>query len=294
MQFETINNFWWVIALYVSFGTALSTNLNNKFQLDGLRLKVILASVSGISLLPTFLFIPVPQEPFFYLSMICAAVLLSINETKVLDMSAEYGGPFATLARPLIIILTFVIWAVIAYEDTRILLSANYVLPGVLVSFVLVAVGNILIVRHSVFATTGLKSLLHIAVLGALIAILIKLGMVYRDTLYQVFLWTCMLNILIGVSAFIRWWFKSNKQPITKDYIKYGSLMGILNTLIAPATTAAVALAPNPAFASGVFMLSTIWLSIYYKIIGQNAHMSFTSAIMIVLGVCLLTFVTNL
>jgi len=210
MQFETIQDFWWVIALYVSFGMALSANLNNKFQLDGLRLKVILASVSGVSLLPTFFFIPIPHEPFFYLSMVCCAILLSINETRVLDMSAQYGGPFATLARPLIIILTFIIWAFIAFDETLTMIDNSYVLFGVLASFVLVIIGSLSIARYSEFAKKGLRPLLEIAILGALIAILIKLGMEYRDTLYQVFLWTCMLNILIGISAFIRWRLKKD------------------------------------------------------------------------------------
>jgi len=294
MLFGNVESYWWLIALYVSFGMALSTNLNNKYQLDGLRLKVVIAAVSGISLLPSFLFVSLPQEPFFYLSMVCAAVLLSINETKVLNMSAEYGGPFATLARPLIIILTFLIWAGIAFNDTMALLRNPIVSFGIAVSLICVVFGNVLIARYSVLAKQGLKMLFQIAILGALIAILIKLGMMYRETIYQVFLWTCMLNILIAVSAFIRWSCMRDRQAITKNYFKYGALMGILNTFVAPATTAAVALAPNPAFASVVFMLSTIWISIYYKIIGQNSNMNFVSAVLIVVGVSILTLVTNL
>lgn len=294
MTFEIVQDYWWVIALYVSFGMAFSANLNNKFQMDGLRLKVVLATVSGTSLLPTFFFISMPTEPFFYLSMIVAAILLSINETKVLDMSAQYGGPFATLSRPLLIVLTFVIWACIEFEETVLLLSDFYVLWGVVISFLMVITGNLLIARYSVVARSGLKPLFQIAVLGALIAILIKLGMMYRETLYQVFLWTCMLNILIGIAAFVRWRFiKKDRQPICTQYMKYGSILGLLNTLVAPATTAAVALSPNPAFASVIFMLSTIWLSIYYKMIGKEAHMSFVSMILIISGVCLLTIVTN-
>jgi len=84
--------------------------------------------------------------------MVCAAVLLSINETRVLDVSAQYGGPFATLARPLIIVLTFIIWACIAFEDTMILLSNQYSFYGITISFILIVIGNISIAKYSHFA----------------------------------------------------------------------------------------------------------------------------------------------
>ena len=64
----------------------------------------------------------------------------------------------------------------------------------------------------------------------------------------------------------------SVKAIADRHIIKAGLVMGIMNAAVVPAVILALRETPNPAFTSIIFMLSTVWLMIYYKIRGLDAR----------------------
>jgi len=285
---------WWGFALYVSFGNALRSNVNHHYKIDGVRARLWSSLFSFIILSPALFFAKWPQSVEFYLSLAVGCVLVSTLSIKLLDVSARYGGPVATLSRPFHVILSFIFWGMVAWDDTLALLSDKWVLIGVATSFLMATGAQFWMSRNQADIKSALKELLQVAVMGAFMSVVIKYGMIFTNGIWEVMLWVCLTQAGVACIAFTRSLIRHPASEIPlKRLVSAGFVMGMMNAAVVPAMAMSLRGTPNPAFTSMIFMLSTVWLMIYYKIKGQNARVKVWPVVILLLAAIILIVSTS-
>tara|TARA_R110002124_G_scaffold10469_2_gene52225 strand:- start:50 stop:925 length:876 start_codon:yes stop_codon:yes gene_type:complete len=264
---------WWGFALYVSAGNAIRSNLNSHYKADGVRVRLWSSLVSAVILSP-FLFIARwPENIEFYISLALGCFLVSTLSIKLLDLSAKYGGPVATLSRPFHVFFSFTLWGLVAFDETVQIMSDPKVLTGVMIAFLLATASQFSLYRNGVDLKHALKELLFVAVCGAIMSVVIKYGMIFTEGYEQALLWGCLTQTGVCVISAIRSKLRHSVKEIADRHImKAGLVMGIMNAAVVPAVILSLRETPNPAFTSIIFMLSTVWLMIYYKFRGLDAR----------------------
>jgi len=264
---------WWGFALYVSAGNAIRSNLNSHYKADGVRVRFWSSLVSAILLSPFLFLARWPDNIEFYISLALGCVLVSTLSIKLLDLSAKYGGPVATLSRPFHVFFSFTLWGLVAFDDTIVMMSDPKVLLGVMTAFALATGSQLSMYRHAVDLKHALKELLFVAACGAIMSVVIKYGMIFTEGYEQAVLWGCLTQIGVCVISIARSRLRHSVKAIADRHImKAGLVMGIMNAAVVPAVILSLRATPNPAFTSIIFMLSTVWLMIYYKIRGLDAR----------------------
>lgn len=285
---------WWSLALFISLGSCVFLNLNKKHQLEGLRARGWSTLIAFLILSPSLFLVEFPKEPAFYLCAFIGGTLMSFVGEIYFNLSAKYGGPVVSLARPISIIFAFFVWTAIAPSETIEMLSRPVVLLGVLASFALAIWGQIRMVKDNVNVKRALKFLIAAAFLGGLTAPVVKYGMSFTWEFSHVFLWSFFFHLSGSVMCFCRHALKRNNQPMySKEFMRFGITLGPYHASFGPMFSYALLLAPNPAFVGLLGMLSTVWLMLYYKVRGQDSHVRPRSVAMLLSAAVILIVATK-
>lgn len=285
---------WWSLSLFISLGSCVFLNLNKKHKLEGLRARAWSTMIAYIILSPALFLVPFPKDPAFYLCAFLGGTLMSFVGEIYFNLSAKYGGPVVSLARPLSIIFAFFVWAFIEPFETLEMLSRPIVLIGVLASFTLAIWGQVRMVKDNVNVKQALKFLTAAAFLGGLTAPVVKYGMSFTWELSHIFLWSFFFHLAGSTMCFCRHAFKRNSQPLyTREFMKFGLTLGPYHASFGPMFAFALFLAPNPAFVGLISMLSTVWLMLYYAARKDEAHIRPRSVTMLLSAAVILIVSTK-
>ncbi|TVQ84212.1 MAG: hypothetical protein EA357_03890 [Micavibrio sp.] len=285
---------WWIYALYVSFGNAIRSNLNSHYKADGVRARLWSSFVGAVLLSPALFLAQWPSNIEFYLSLAVVCGLSSMLSVKLLDLSARYGGPVATLSRPFHVFFSFFLWGVIVFDETIEMMSDPFVAVGVIAAFLLASAAQFSMYKNGLDIKQALRELIIVAAGGAVMAVVVKYGMLFTDHFMQILLWVCLTQSGVFVLSCIRARLRYPVAEICDRHImKAGTVMGVMNAAVIPVLILSLKLTPNPAFTSMIFMLATVWLMVYYKIRGQDARVKPVQIAMLLFAAVLLIASTN-
>ncbi len=262
--------------------------------MDGLRGRAWMSVFAFSMLSPIVMFVPFPTEPMFYMVGLVAGILMSYIGTGILNLSRRFGGPLTSLTRPIQILGSFLIWAMIEPAETIAILSHPVGLTGILLSFGFAAWGQWSMTKGNLALRQSIKTLLILGALASLMSPLTKLGMTYTFEFMHAYVWSWMMHLVSFNVCFLRHFLRKDREEwVNRDFLKGGFILGILKVLIGPMIITAYHLSPNPAFATLIFMLSTVWLMIFYKYKKAEAHVNLKTAALMILSAVIIIVSSN-
>lgn len=286
---------WWVLAIIVSFANCIPLDINKKLKMDGIRGRGWTSFFAFSFLTPIVWFIDFPTSPQFYVSALIAGILMSFIGVSILNLSREHGGPLTSLTRPIQILSSFFIWAAIEPFETIQMLSNIYVIAGIALAFVCAGLGQWYMVKGRVELHGALKTLLIVGFIAGFMSPLTKYGMSFTSEFAQAYVWGWCVHLTSFPMCFIRHCTRSGERPslFESHVLKGGLIIGTIKVLIGPLIVTAYHLSPNPAFATLIFMLATVWLMIFYKIKKQETHINIKTAFLMILSAVIIIGTTN-
>ncbi|GEM_PF-1398942 len=286
---------WWLLAIIVSFANCVPLDINKKLKMDGIRGRGWTSFFAFSFLTPIVWFIEFPTAPEFYAAALVAGILMSFIGVSILNLSREHGGPLTSLTRPIQILSSFFIWAAIEPFETLEMLSNAYVIAGIAFAFICAGLGQWYMVKGRVELHGALKTLLIVGFIAGFMSPLTKFGMGFTDQFAQAYVWGWCVHLTSFPMCFLRHQFRSGPRPslFESHVLKGGLIIGTIKVLIGPLIVTAYHLSPNPAFATLIFMLATVWLMIFYKIKKQETHINIKTAFLMILSAIIIIATTN-
>ena len=286
---------WWLLALFVSFANCIPLEINKKLKMDGIRGRGWTSFVAFTFLSPIVYFIEFPTDTQFYIAAGVAGVLMSFIGVSILNLSREHGGPLTSLTRPIQILASFFIWAAIEPEETVAMLSNGYVIAGIALAFVCAALGQWYMVKGRVELRGALKTLLIVGFIAGFMSPLTKYGMSFTTEFQQAYVWGWCVHLTSFPMCFVRHMTRGQDRPslFESHVLKGGLIIGTIKVLVGPLIVTAYHLSPNPAFATLIFMLATVWLMIFYRIKKQQTHINIKTAFLMILSAVIIIATTN-
>ncbi|MGM0422868.1 MAG: hypothetical protein ACQEQL_07215, partial [Pseudomonadota bacterium] len=209
---------WWVIALGTSFLNAVWFDLNKKFQIDSICGWAWISCFSALLFSPSLFFVEIPTDPLFFVSLIVVGALMSYGGVLLFDLSARYGGPVASLGRPLQILFSFIIWCLIDWQHTVELFSRIEVLLGVIIAFLLAAWGKFRLVKDIFNIKAAAGALVLVGLISGMQGPVTKLGMMFTWELEQALVWACLSHVAVFVITISRYYCNDEGRKILSDH----------------------------------------------------------------------------
>lgn len=286
---------WWILAVIVSFANCVPLDINKKLKMDGVRGRAWTSITAFVLLCPVMFFVTLPTDPVFYLAAFVAGILMSFIGISILNLSREHGGPLTSLTRPIQILSSFFIWAAIEPLETREMFSHPLVIAGIAVAFLCAALGQWFMVRGRVELRGTLKILIATGFLAGFMSPLTKYGMTFTSEFSQAYVWSWCVHMISAPMCYLRYRLRSGEKASFFEpfVIKGGMIIGGIKFLIGPLIITAYHLSPNPAFATLIFMLATVWLMIFYRIKNQQTHINIKTAFLMILSAVIVIATTN-
>lgn len=284
---------WYIPAIAVSFLTAMYIHTNHFFQLDGVQLvhlRAVFVFVVAAVVLPWLG--ALPTNPWLYAAAAGVGVLTTFADRNLLNAAAKYGGRLTSLFISIKIALVFVAWSVWDPASFTPLLKQPVTLAGLAACYGLMVIALIKMRRND-------------ACLGALLAITpaaILLGMsdvLSKHVLDGTNMWSQTIAFLGTVSVsqwlvsagLLRRSGTSLRGLYTWVNVQATVVIGVVFFVMVLTFLYAVVLSPNPAYVSAVSVLSTAWLTLYYKLTcGDDA--SLVASLVLVFAAIMLTLMT--
>ena len=285
---------WQFLAFIASMLTAVYIHINHKFKVSGLVLVLLRGLFMVLALLPVAVFLGLPDVGVsFYFMSVLIGLIVVIGDKFLLDAAAVHGGRLTSLFISMKMFVVFTAWSIIQPASIAPLLENGWAMAGVVgCYFMMVAAMN------SMRAHDGtVKAIL--AIIPAVIALGTSdifskkaLGTMEGLDVLIWFLLVTQIGCVLGSSAWL--YPKLRYQTATifnRDNIKGALVMLVPFTFMIGFFLSAIARAPNPGYVGAITVLTTVWLTIYYKIT-QDDSASWRSSLVLVIAAMILAYLT--
>lgn len=262
---------WGFFALVAGLTYCVQAETNKVYQIPGFTLNTIRSLFAVLIMLPIIPFMEWPTAPEYYLVVILEAAVAVVCMAAQYNLAAKKNGRIACLHQPIAIILTFTFWIFWDYSQRQFLIQNPMNTAGIAIAF-LIFIFSVQFIRKNDTGWSTLITVMPIAVLYSVMAVISKIALEHGDTLLEIslnFVFLCNVFMFL-ISAPIYYFLKSSKKNtfIDKHSIIGSGYIALFHTVSWVAVCIAIILTPNPAYVSVVTGLAPIWFFIYYKFKG--------------------------
>ena len=259
---------WFIFALAISIINSCYAICNQNSKLKPQLFIIYRGFLTGIAVLPTFIFFHADFEWPFYVIVLLQGLAISYMDFKYFRAFHLFGAEMICSVRPLTVIITFCLWIIIT--------------PSLLVQYIntpdrtLVIIASIATIVYSVIKyreqPIGLNCLAHVFPLlfiSSFVDISNKVilyfvnGHILEAALYRIF----FIGMIIGG---INLALTQKRQIKIKEIYKFSNIKKGLFILLLPLSMILVNFslyyAENPAYTSAIIYLSVVWILLINKI----------------------------
>lgn len=284
---------WQLLALFTSFATAAYIHVNNVFKVDGLVLVFLRGLALALTVWPILFFVELPQNISFYLYSIAVGACVVLGDKALFGAAAKHGARLTSLFISMKIFVVFAIWSLIQPAGFLALIASPTAIIGITVCY-LAIVAAMIGLRRQDASFLAIIAIVPAAIFLGMADILTKLALTDIPlSQFILFFWVGQLST-VAVSGAMQWNLLKNK---TAEVFTRHNIIGTAGVMVPflfliTGFLLSVAKAPNPAYVGAITVLTTVWLTIFYKLTrGDNANMGSTAVI--VLAALGLVFFTN-
>ena len=286
---------WFLLTITASFFASFYMELNRHLQLDGMQLNFWRILVQVLTLGPIFLLLfSWPTNPYFYVVGVIGGVAFAVIDSYLWTISGRHNGRVASLFGPVQTVAAVSIWFFVAPADFLLLAANPWKAALILFSLGLIVSGSVGMRRNAV-AWPIFKIMLLIGFIYGLLFVMRKM-VIAPDS--QVFLEVAQIFVLhyivglITLTAYLGARMGKKVFQPQKAMLKGAFLMAFTIFASMVLINVAAVLAPNPGYATAVYLVYPIWLLLYHKLTGVRDNASPYAGSLVVIGVILLMLVT--
>ncbi|MDD9912877.1 MAG: hypothetical protein OXR68_04615 [Alphaproteobacteria bacterium] len=285
---------WQILSLLTSFATAVYIHVNHTQKICGLTL-VLLRGLFMVVLLGSIaLFLPLPQQDwFFYFCALAIGFCVVWGDKHLLNAAAKHGGRLTSLFISMKIFLLFTVWSIIEPSSFLSLLTQPWVMVGMLACYIAM-VAAMLGLRRQDHTAAAVVAVVPAAVFLSGADIFTKLGLDetagFADMVY--FLLVGQAGCVVGSAVLLRKDLCTRYRHVfSKKHLKGTAIILVPFLALVVTFVSAVSRAPNPAYVGAITVLTTVWLTVYYKLTrGDSANWQSTFVLVAAaMGLTLLT-----
>lgn len=281
---------WIFFAVLAAVTQAAFPLLNEYFQVRPLYLMFWMRAFALAALLPVLLFLPLPEDPLFYLFVLAGAFIFSYFDIVYVGVGASKGAGVVTRIEPLIVGATFLIWLAIVPAQIGELAASPLRTGGIVAGFA----GSLyfaLRLRHCAVSASALREMALPIVLGAMGVICGKLAMNHSEALsgtayYSLFQNLFALAIYLVILALPavrdRLAREGGASLFDKRVLLAGAVVAVNWILHTPTKYFAIDQVANPAYVTVVTLTSPLWVLLLYRIAGRREKADIVSGLGIV------------
>lgn len=260
---------WVLLALAASVMSAVQTELNHHFKIEG-TLLVFWRSVFGVLLLaPLMLVFPMPSSGYFYVIGIAAGVLSAFSDKLYYNAARQFGGRLAVMYLPIKIFGAFVLWSMIDPGSIASLVADPLRFAGVISCLMLSCVALMIMRQHDV----SWQAFLYVIPVGIILTLCdIAAKLALQDEAHfvgGVVMFTMLMMLMCGLitggkllhKRVPRKAFKAARLPALYICLAFCAMV----TLI----IAAIHLTPNPGYTNALALMAVVWLMAYNRLRGK-------------------------
>ncbi len=285
---------WQFFALLTSFATAVYIHVNHKVQVSGLIL-VLLRGIFMLAVLsPVWFLFPYPKDGCFYIYGFLVGIAVVAGDKYLLDASAKHGGRLTSLFISWKIFILFAIWSFIKPQEFFVLVGHPYIFAGIIVCY-MAMVWAMLHMRKQDTASAAMLAVLPAAFFLSGADIFTKLGLTEYDSIASLlqFVFIGQISCVVGSLLWLRPQLKKSVRSVfNKQHVKGTFILIVPYLFLLVTFLLAITKAPNPAYVGAITVLTTVWLTIYYKFT-QADNSSWRSTMILVASAIGLTLLTS-
>ncbi|MBI1272944.1 MAG: hypothetical protein GC131_02525 [Alphaproteobacteria bacterium] len=284
---------WALAALFCSFFLAAKVEANRHFRHNGLELAFTGALGGGAVLLLLLPWAYLPADGYFYAVVALSGIGGTLTVPALLDLAARQSGRVTSMYMPVAVFTAFLSYGLLRPESMEALLSDTGRMTGVLGALFFAGFAVQFIRRNDAGWRHFLVVLPAGLIYGALDALykyvfdpsypMIGTGIAYAFLTYLL-----AIFVLAGILARRG---KGMRALMTKKLLVNGLIIGTLGAAALVLCTAALVLAPNPAYPGVITIMVPLWLMIYNRARGVPDNASpLAGAVMVVAALSLIWF----
>lgn len=294
---------WIFFALLAALAQAAAPLVSEHFKARALDIlfggRVLVALVT----LPVVLSLPVPQDPVFYLLVVCTAAVFSASDLIYFARAIDTGAGAVTRIEGLVVGVTFILWTAI----TPSLLLNYFHEPLRFAGIALSLAGSVyftLRLRRCELNARLLRSMAPMILLGALGIVFGKSAMAHAPQHSAVWYYTFLQSMLvlsiygaIMTSRRLARYFPAlaGQKALPPGRMVFAALcMGACWAVHTPAKYYAISVVENPAYVTVIGLTAPLWVMLAYRLVGRREQGDVRSGLGIVFCAFLLVVFTQL
>jgi|GEM_PF-5579318 len=262
---------WLPLAVASSLVVANNVEINRRARQDSFRLHIWRTILAAMFWLPLALRQPWPHDGLFYAAAMFGGVAMIIGFVIQTELAKKHNGRVAILYMPLKAVLVFVVWAAVDSQARAHMMGEPWATLGVMVCLA-VMIGSLGEFRKHDVSWESLKAVMPIVVIYGASDLLTRV-VIDPAVLHERLI--VFLSVAMCTSAFVSlmlWpWRPRRELPFaTKKLVKAGAFAALGSSINQVCYASAVVLAPSPAYAGMIVLLSPVWLLVYHRMV--NIH----------------------
>jgi len=285
---------WLVLALGSSLLAAQNVEVNRRARQEGFRLNFWRSAMTAFFWLPLTLLNPWPTDWSFYVVAFFGGISMIVGFTIQNDLANKHNGRVAILHVPLKAVLVFVLWAIIDPVARHHVMDKPLVTMGVLACLVTM-IAALAEFRKNDVSWSSFRAVMPIVVLYGVGDILARLS-ITPDTLHQRLL--IFLFLVTATSSLVSLMiYPFRPKPELPFYTPklvtsaFRAALGQMGNQVC--FFMALVLAPSPAYASMVVMLTPVWLLVYHRYAGIKDDANPMAGTVVVAAAVLLMYLVS-
>ncbi len=289
---------WIALALIFSFIRTGFTMLNEWAKLPGTVMLVWRGFWPFVFMTPVMWLIEMPDQPLFYLFVAINAVFAGITDAYNFESSARYGGGVTLRLQPISLVVVFLMWLLISTEQRSLVMSHPYHMAGILGCLALGAYA-LSHLRHCEISRSAFLFLIPVIVASPFVDIFNKLSMDTVGTWHAVvtYIW-CQSGLMtvMGI-AFLAMKQKAHLKAVSQvsqQHLAFGCAMGAILVCAGLSKNSSMMLTPNPAYVAAIAMVSPLWATLLYKVLGKKEEANVVMGLLFVFFVTLMLLIAGL
>lgn len=288
---------WIALALVAAASLAGFFLVNEIFRVRSLHLLLWMRSIVFVVCLPFLFVFPLPDNPVFYLLMLCSAAIFSASDVAAIGMSGKNGAGSVSRIEPLTVGTTFILWCAISPQTLGDYAASPLRALGIIASL-LGCLYFALRLRHCEISRETLRVMTPFILSGAIGITIGKTAMslvpppagVYYYALLQCGLSALFYGAAMKIPALARRIpdFGSTSDLFARRTVLAGLCGAIIWLVHTPSKYAAISMVENPAYVTMIGLTAPLWVLLVHKIMGKKERADVLSGLGIVACAALL------
>lgn len=259
---------WLPLALLASLIAAQNVEMNRRARQEGFRLNLWRTGIAAIFWLCVSPFFTWPQDGLFYAAAMFGGVAMIIGFTIQNDLANKHNGRVAILYMPIKAVGVFVVWAMISPTAREHIFDKPLVAVGV-IACLATMVAAMAEFRKNDVSWRSLRAIMPIVAVYGAGDILTRLVINPAELMQTLPAFFCVSTVTSTLVSLMLWPWRPKREisSFNRKLAKDGAKASVCSTVNQMLFVISLVMAPSPAYASMILLLTPVWLLVYHRVV---------------------------